>query len=147
MSARALLQRVIGRGIAITSSKGQLEVRPRALLTDELRGEIRSAKAGLIQFVRPHRCWRVTKADEIAFELVCVPAASRAELELLYGEQVILEPLPEDAASAPSPNEREELEGLVGAHYGGHPDYVDALAAALRDPQAALMHFRALVIE
>ena len=92
--------------------------------------------------------WRVHYPDRPSVEVLFAPAASHSDVAALYpGGKV--EPLAEEAGSDATPSEEAELRQLISfvladATDAREGDYAEALEIALRDPEAALMSFRAL---
>lgn len=90
------------------------------------------------------RRFQVNYADGVAFEARTLPEATQAEaMQLWPGAQI--QPLPEDAKRGrrATPSEEAEIRRHIAARLSGHPDYAEALAFALANPQMHLDGFRA----
>src|SRR5215471_17987673 len=98
MTAADLLTSLRGRGLTLTAHGDALAVRPRALLTDELRAAIRAHKRDLLTELPRYR-WLVIEPNERAREVCCLPEMDATELAQCYpGARFV--PLPDGAMAA-----------------------------------------------
>jgi hypothetical protein len=98
MTATALLTKLRAAGLRVAVDGDALTVRPRELLTDELRAAIRAHKRDLLAELPRYR-WLILEADGSARDVFCSPERTAAELALCY-PGVRLLPLPDAAADA-----------------------------------------------
>src|SRR5215471_12466031 len=98
MTAADLLTSLRGRGLTLTADGDALVVRPRDLLTDELRAAIRAHKQGLLAELPRYR-WLVIEADGKRREVCVLPEMTAVQLAPCYpGARLV--PLPDAAALA-----------------------------------------------
>src|SRR5215470_12904392 len=98
MTAADLLTSLRGRGLTLTADGDALVVRPRDLLTDELRAAIRAHKRDLLAELPRYR-WLVEESTG-AREVCCLPEMTAAEMAGAYPKATRLLPLPDSAAEA-----------------------------------------------
>lgn len=150
MDAQALREHLERDGFRLSVMSDGLRVEPASALTTETRQLIRAHRDALMGLVRfspaPAAFWRfrVEYPDGRAFEARTLPEATEAKArELWPGAAVgaIGKPLTGRAATE---GEARELRYLLGlALEFDHPDYPEALAAALESADAHLMGLRA----
>jgi hypothetical protein len=98
MTAADLLTRLRAVGLTVNADGDALIVRPRELLTDELRAAIRALKRDLLAELPRYR-WLVIEPGGDAREIVCLPEQPARELAACYPGARLL-PLPDAAAEA-----------------------------------------------
>jgi hypothetical protein len=98
MSAADLLTRLRSVGLTVNADGEALTIRPRELLTDELRAAIRAHKRALLAELPRYR-WLISDQDGNGREVCCLPEMTAAELTPCYPGARLL-PLPDAAADA-----------------------------------------------
>lgn len=98
MTAEDLLATLRERGLIVAADGDALTVRPRELLTDELRAAIRAHKRDLLAELPRYR-WLILEADGRRKEICTLPEMTHAELAVCYPGARLL-PLPDSAAEA-----------------------------------------------
>jgi hypothetical protein len=83
MTAASLLTILRDRGLTVEADGDALTVRPRDLLTDELRAAIRANKRELLDELPRYR-WLVIGASGPAKEVCCLPEMTAAEMQACY---------------------------------------------------------------
>jgi hypothetical protein len=92
MNATDLLTTLRNRGLTIAADGDALNVRPRELLTDELRAAIRTHKRELLAELPRYR-WLILEADGRRREVCCLPELTATDLEPCYpGARVLALP-------------------------------------------------------
>ncbi len=99
MTAADLLTTLRSRGLTVAADGDALTVRPRELLTDELRQAIRAHKRDLLAELPRHR-WLVIDVDGNGREVFCIPAFTATEIAQCYPTAARRLPLPDSAAEA-----------------------------------------------
>jgi tubulysin polyketide synthase-like protein len=98
MSGADLLMRLRATGLTVAVDGDALTVRPRQLLTDELRAAIRAHKRDLLAELPRYR-WLIVEPDGTRREICTLPEMTVGELAPCYpGARLI--PLPDSAAEA-----------------------------------------------
>jgi hypothetical protein len=98
MTAADLLTTLRKRGLNIAADGDALVVRPRDLLTDELRLAIHAHKRALLAELPRYR-WLILEADGRRREVCCLPELDATELARCYpGARFV--PLPDGAMAA-----------------------------------------------
>lgn len=103
------------RGMTVTAEDETLVVRPRELLTDELRAAIRANKPTILAELAEaaHYRWRVTLRDGSLFEACCLPETTAAEMRELY-PGTTLEPWPnEECKPMHAPTRTRDQPGVI----------------------------------
>jgi hypothetical protein len=98
MTATNLLTKLRDAGLRVAADGDALTVRPRELLTDELRAAIRAYKRELLAELPRYR-WLVVEVDGGRHEVCCLPEMTSAELGPCYPDADLI-PLPDGAAEA-----------------------------------------------
>jgi len=98
MSAADLLTTLRNRGLTVSADGDALTIRPRELLTDELRAAIRAHKRDLLAELPRYR-WLVFEPDRRRREVCCLPEMTADELAPCYPGARLLA-LPHAAAEA-----------------------------------------------
>jgi hypothetical protein len=83
MNAPNLLTKLRGAGLQVAANGDALIIRPRDLLTDELRAEIRAHKRGLLAELPRYR-WRIIDPVAGDKEVCCLPEMTEAEMRRCY---------------------------------------------------------------
>src|SRR5215475_99331 len=98
MTAAHLLTTLRAMGLVVSADGDALIVRPRDLLTDELRAAIRAHKLGLLAELPRYR-WLVIEPNGKRREVCVLPEMTAVELAPCYpGARLV--PLPDAAADA-----------------------------------------------
>lgn len=108
MTAANLLTKLLDAGLRVAADGDALTVRPRELLTDELRAAVRAHKRDLLAELPRYR-WLIVELDGNGHEVCCLPEMAAAELAPCYPGARLL-PLPDAAAEAGVINERAEAD-------------------------------------
>jgi hypothetical protein len=107
--ATELLATLRLRGLTVMADGNALIVRPRDLLTDELRAAIRAHKRDLLAELPRYR-WLIVERDGRRREICVLPEMSAAQLEPCYpGARLV--PLSDSAAEAGEQLRRVEYSG------------------------------------
>ena len=94
--------------------------------------------------------WRwVLRYPDHDVEVRTIPESTRAEMLRDFPGAIAAEPIPDTPKRKPTEAEAKELRALVAAIYSTdtEADRAEALAAALADPDDALVCYRAIVAE
>lgn len=93
--------------------------------------------------------WLLHYADREPLEAYALPEMTHAEVLALHPDAVAAEPIAERSKRTANTAEAAELRELVEAIYSGdtEADRAEAVAAALADPDAALICYRSIAIE
>jgi|SRR5215831_667654 len=83
MTAVELLTTLRDRGLTVAADGDGLTVRPRALLTNDLRAAIRANKRELLDKLPRYR-WLVVEPDGLRREVCCLPEMDATELAQCY---------------------------------------------------------------
>ncbi len=98
MTVADLLTTLRSRGLTVAADGDALTVRPRELLTDELRAAIRAHKRDLLAELPRYR-WQIVEPDGRSREVFCAPERTHRKLTVCYpGTQLL--PLPDSASEA-----------------------------------------------
>ena len=98
MTAADILTRLRNRGLTVAADGDALIVRPRDLLTDELRAAIRAHKRDLLAELPRYR-WLILEPDGRRREICVLPEMTALELAPCYPGARLM-PLPDSAAEA-----------------------------------------------
>ena len=84
-AAAALLSRLERTGLSVSVAAEGLRVRPRDLLTDELRAAVKTEREALINLlIGAHFRWSVTRPGAWAMEVRFSPEATLERVRTLY---------------------------------------------------------------
>lgn len=98
MNATVLLASLKAHGLTVTANGDALTVRPRELLTDQLRAAIRTHRRALLAELPRYR-WLIVEPRGGSREVCCLPEMTHAELAPCYSDARLV-PLPDSAGEA-----------------------------------------------